>query len=471
MNDTSSITNTGISHKKRKTGKSCIFCRRSHLVCSGQTPCQRCIRRGISHLCTPNDESQITGTVTRNKVHYASKLPTSRKDNKHRTSNSEHSTSDTNGTSNTINSLLQQTPMFISQNVGSEFGSLNEFLGMLDDTLLTYDFYPSQNQLLGPQSELQTQSQTDDVVTPQVSTQTNIEPPVINSQSTAIQNGPLLPPSEELLSNNSNNIINKVEKLPVPSTNVIPIGTPTNRSNSISTAINKNSTDTINAKRTRDHFFLTAADPSFESAPEQRLRLVLEAKHQAGLLQPYDHQLSYKKFLNYLSEDEEALNDEESKNRIIKAINTVKPALQAITESLQPLELLLIEENFERLLMGYDRVFSSMAVPACLWRRTGQIFRANREFATLVGCSVDELRAGSRSIYQLLTLESNVNLWEKYAALSFDSSQKSILTHCNLKVWNSNVKKPCCVTYTIARDSYNMPICIIGNFIPVSDTN
>lgn len=46
---------------------------------------------------------------------------------------------------------------------------------------------------------------------------------------------------------------------------------------------------------------------------------------------------------------------------------------------------MFIEEAFERLLLDYDRVFSAMGVPACLWRRTGEIYKANREFAELVG--------------------------------------------------------------------------------------
>ena len=46
---------------------------------------------------------------------------------------------------------------------------------------------------------------------------------------------------------------------------------------------------------------------------------------------------------------------------------------------------MFIEEAFERLLLDYARVFSAMAIPACLWRRTGEIYKANREFAELVG--------------------------------------------------------------------------------------
>lgn len=46
---------------------------------------------------------------------------------------------------------------------------------------------------------------------------------------------------------------------------------------------------------------------------------------------------------------------------------------------------MFIEEAFERLLLDYDRVFSAMGIPACLWRRTGEIYKGNREFAELVG--------------------------------------------------------------------------------------
>ena len=48
-------------------------------------------------------------------------------------------------------------------------------------------------------------------------------------------------------------------------------------------------------------------------------------------------------------------------------------------------DLVFIEEAFERLLLDYDRVFSAMGVPACLWRRTGEIYKGNRQFAELVG--------------------------------------------------------------------------------------
>ena len=92
---------------------------------------------------------------------------------------------------------------------------------------------------------------------------------------------------------------------------------------------------------------------------------------------------------------------------------------------------MFIEEAFERLLLDYDRVFSAMGVPACLWRRTGEIYKANREFAELVGVDGNMLRdvrifteildassvlnsllQGRLCIYELMAEDSAVNYWE-----------------------------------------------------------
>ena len=55
-------------------------------------------------------------------------------------------------------------------------------------------------------------------------------------------------------------------------------------------------------------------------------------------------------------------------------------------------DLVFIEEAFERLMLEYDRYFSSMGIPACLWRRTGEVYKGNREFAELVGVEGSMLR-------------------------------------------------------------------------------
>lgn len=47
-----------------------------------------------------------------------------------------------------------------------------------------------------------------------------------------------------------------------------------------------------------------------------------------------------------------------------------------------------------------------------MWRRTGEIFKGNREFAALVGIPYEQLREGRLAIYELMTEDSAVNFWE-----------------------------------------------------------
>lgn len=42
---------------RRKTGRACLFCRRSHMTCEEARPCQRCVKRGVADLCGA-DEGQ-----------------------------------------------------------------------------------------------------------------------------------------------------------------------------------------------------------------------------------------------------------------------------------------------------------------------------------------------------------------------------------------------------------------------------
>lgn len=102
---------------------------------------------------------------------------------------------------------------------------------------------------------------------------------------------------------------------------------------------------------------------------------------------------------------------------------------QAIASSLTDLDLVFIEEAFERLLLDYDRVFSTMGVPACLWRRTGELFKGNKEMAELVGVPIEMLRDGRLAIYELMAEESAVSYWEKYSSIAFDSGQKVRFGH------------------------------------------
>lgn len=221
-----------------------------------------------------------------------------------------------------------------------------------------------------------------------------------------------------------------------------------------------------------------------------------------------------------------------NRQRILNAISTFRPSFRAVAQSLTDIDLVLVEESFERLLLDYDRVFSSMGthlsfinfifllltfnfyvslaaagIPSCLWRRTGEIYKANPSFSRLVNIPIDKLRDGQTTIYEIMVEESAVNYWEKYGNIAFDKGQKAVLTGCSLKVRDSNqssltrsetdntspTENPdsnenrndnenannsvangkenqktiqCCFSFTIRRDKYNIPTMIVGNFLP-----
>ncbi|KAL0087745.1 hypothetical protein J3Q64DRAFT_1638186, partial [Phycomyces blakesleeanus] len=215
------------------------------------------------------------------------------------------------------------------------------------------------------------------------------------------------------------------------------------------------------AVNTAEKFFLTAADPS-DGKLEDRLTEVINAKYEAGFLKPYNYVNGYARLQKYMDNNMSA----SSRQRILNVMGTFRPAFRSVAQSLTDIDLILVEEAFERLLLDYDRVFSSMGIPACLWRRTGEIYKGNKEFASLVNVPIETLREGRLCIYELMAEESAVNYWEKYGNIAFDPGQKAVLTSCLLKSpdpENTSVIS-CCFSFTIRRDKYNIPVSAISSY-------
>ncbi|KAL8292011.1 hypothetical protein RQP46_001477 [Phenoliferia psychrophenolica] len=226
-----------------------------------------------------------------------------------------------------------------------------------------------------------------------------------------------------------------------------------------------------------ERFLLTAADQK-DGSRSDRLARVIHAKFEAGLLRPYNHVAGYTRLMRWMADN----MSQSSRQRTLHTLSEFRPAFRAIASGLTDLDLVFIEEAFERLLLDYDRVFSSMGIPSCLWRRTGEIYKGNKEFAALVGVPIEHLQGGKLAIYELMAEESAVNYWEKYGNIAFDSGQKAVLTSCvlvNQQVLSRKRKKVggdkakhredaminCCFSFTIRRDSYAIPSMIVGNFL------
>ncbi len=138
-------------------------------------------------------------------------------------------------------------------------------------------------------------------------------------------------------------------------------------------------------------YYLQAADPTGNAGPEERMRQVLQAKYEAGMLKPFNYIKGYTRLQNYLDTHVAA----SSKQKILRQLDRFRPKFREKIKDLTDMDLVLVEMWFERTLMDCDRVFASMAVPACCWRRTGEIFRGNKEMAELIKVPVEDLRGVS----------------------------------------------------------------------------
>lgn len=137
-----------------------------------------------------------------------------------------------------------------------------------------------------------------------------------------------------------------------------------------------------------EKFYMTIADPSGNDTPQERMKKLLEAKYSAGLLKPFNYVQGYARLGKYM----ESHLHSASRQRILRQLDKFRPKFRERMQKLTDMQLMLVEMWFERTLMEYDRVFASMAIPACAWRRTGEIFRGNKEMAELIHVPIDKLR-------------------------------------------------------------------------------
>ncbi|KIM36253.1 hypothetical protein M413DRAFT_449306 [Hebeloma cylindrosporum] len=433
--------------KRRKVNHACLYCRRSHMTCDEGRPCQRCIKREIGHLC--HDERRPKAAEKQ------AMAPAAGDGAIDMTRTFAPVTVYQGATPQPTSSWPMSVPSYMYQpeSFGNEFSVLTDFLETLDD-----------GSFFSPPSA--------------------VSPTLVPSASYTTTATPNPGPSTTLTS-------------PQLQTTIYPQNAATAVSQSEPTESPSSETILPAATKT-EKFLLTAADQE-PGSRDERLNRVIRSKYEAGLLKPYNYVKGYARLSRWMDRNV----SQESKQQILQPLSVLRPKFRAVAQSLRDLDLVFIEEAFERMLLDYDRVFSAMGVPACLWRRTGEIYKGNREFTELVGVDGYMMRDGRLCIYELMAEESAVNYWEKYGHVAFDSSQKAVLTSCVLRykpvlklgtsspvtskavaAGTSSVSEPgtvvkkeedhvpmeegfinCCFSFTIRRDKWGIPSMIVGNFI------
>jgi hypothetical protein len=354
--------------KRRKVNHACVYCRRSHMTCDLERPCARCVKRDIAHLChdeprepnkpkkpdadTPPAETSVieddSKPIIRNEsLPLAQPKPRSPINLARQPSSDQRpfSLNDWNfGSQAQLHDMRNLHPnyTFNTSEVTDEYNFLGDFLNnsLLDDGAM-YNGEDAQ----------------------------------------AMFNDPLLATGSLNTYANNMNLFSGVQQA-APSNLAPPLQL--SAGNDISRPSSVMPVDT----RARDKFYMTAADPAGNDTPEARMLKLLQAKYDAGMLRPFNYVKGYAHLNKYMEQHmRPAL-----RQKILRQLEKFRPKFREAMHNLTDIQLIRVEMWFESTLMEYDRVFASMAIPACCWRRTGEIFRGNKEMAELIHVPMEELR-------------------------------------------------------------------------------
>lgn len=436
------------------------------MTCDLERPCARCIKRNIGHLCHDEPREPESATKKSKSQHSNSAAEDVGSPPDQSQANVE------SGMSNSFEEQSQDTSLDLGTITASQGGPLQIVQPSPVSGIQANALNSVSNQFVGYSNDwLGSQNQFHDMHNyhpsymfnaPEVNNEYNLLNDFLNNS--LLDDGALLPDDTSnfytdqpgvMLPGVANN--NAGPSGTQPQATLQPPGNP--QGNSISRPASVIPTD-----KTRE-YYLQAADPTGNDAPEERMQRLLRAKYDAGMLKPFNYVKGYARLSAYMDSHLHAAQ----KQKILRQLDRFRPKFREKVQELTDIELIYVEMWFERSLMEYDRVFASMAIPACCWRRTGEIFRGNKEMAELIHVPIEKLRDGKIALHEILAEESLVNYWEKFGAIAFDPAQKALLTFCSLKNPDDQSKDPtikCCFSFTIRRDDHKIPSLIVGNFLP-----
>jgi hypothetical protein len=347
------------------------------MTCDLERPCARCVKRDIAHLC--HDEP--------------------REPTKPKKPDTDTPPADTNPVQDERRSSLRMDAPAIVQPKPISPAQLEQQAQPTNDprpfSINDWDFGATSNQLhdmrnLHPNYTFNTSEVTDEYnfLGDFLNNSLLDDGATYNPDDTnAIFNDPLLATGSLSTYANNMNLFSGIHQA-TPSTSAAAPQRPQDPQVSAADDITRPSSVMPVDTKARDKFYMTAADPAGNDTPEARMLKLLQAKYDAGMLRPFNYVRGYSRLNTYM----ESHMRPPLRQKILRQLEKFRPKFREAMHLLTDIQLIRVEMWWESTLMEYDRVFASMAIPACCWRRTGEIFRGNKEMAELIRVPMEELR-------------------------------------------------------------------------------
>lgn len=421
--------------KKKKTSRACIHCQKSHVTCDEGRPCQRCIKRNRADSCRdgvrkkakyltedydirPRRTKQLQEEV---KQQYALPLPLTPPEG----TVGVVASNNNNNNNNNVN----------SNSNGKDLGGGPS--GPMSDQ---YDFNLDYDKSFLPDLSLssygfdsKTANLEYSILSNMLDTAGHISPTMSND----------MPLNEGSISTNGsstsgNLTTDEVPRLTFPSMDIADYVT------------EKGAFDD-HARDEQEN--LTGVTAIGWQDPEEVYEKVMS---------PFPYTQGFHALISYLK----SRFDRRHLIHMARAMAAYRPSFIATTKRLKESDLIFMEKCFQRTLLEFEKIIAASGTPTIVWRRTGQIAAVGKEFCQLTGWPAEKLVTNTTFIVELMDDKSVTAYFDVFSKLAFGDSRGVTMTECTL-LRPSGEQIPTACTWTVKRDVFDIPMMIIGNFLPI----
>ncbi|CAB4256965.1 similar to Saccharomyces cerevisiae YJL103C GSM1 Putative zinc cluster protein of unknown function [Maudiozyma barnettii] len=455
---------------RRSIQKACVFCHEKHIQCDVSRPCKNCVKRNITSSCTDNIRKKRKANSPR--------------EIKSPSTDYEVSTTDI---MDDVMTVIKKETYFETDLSGQEtvFSPDQDF-----DSMWANEEYMKMKEFLDDPQCLQEPdvasiqlkkgkvSNTDESLLGRAFTDYSVTNSISNSNSNSDRNGSI--PSTDtvfskpfisldMLSDSSLNDFSPIDEkdflkeedqrdqfdsLCEPSI----ITESMNNNNIIN---NNNGESNISPLQFRKGF------PS-----------VKDLYTNQDLIKPHNYQLAYAQMKNILQDKFSIEADQRLLPTLIKSImDNYAPRFTSLSSSMIPEDLVFQEIMLQRLLFQMEDTATLVnCTPMAVWRRTGELCFTSNEFLSLTGFTKSEVFSTNRFIFEFWDNESILDYFNKFEkVLAFGDSNiespetllnKTNFGRCTL-ILKNNAKLNCASCWTVVRDNFNIPLLIMGQFLPI----
>lgn len=495
----------------------CGFCHEKHLQCDVGRPCQNCLKRNIGYLCRdkvrkPRKRSSTSAsnneTVKAIKVD-ADSLPKAEGKPLDSDEQSDEPPSESVD-------LKRESEEDAVQPPGEELPRVQSFSTLLNNQFSPFLHDPVIPNMLGTHAEVkETQQETE-----KAKDSIDFDSMWASSEYMKLNDIAGIMPSDEKQSDETIDVGPTVDPAPINRSSssqlfqYLNVGPAVPRSDSrpfISLEMEKaGSTNRFDVGKSDQSNTTDSSKPSPQSLRETELtpykirQLIKTPKdlfEKQHLIRPHNYRAAYRDLLqclhrmflgSYVSSHTDLLarlqNDDEQNQKQQLRRNQLRHIAKSIVDRYAPIfvtltsnmiedDLHLQELILQRTLLEFENMAKLVTcTPICIWRRSGEICFVSNEFLSLTGFSKKEILNERRFIAEFLDHQSVVNyydLFHEYLAFGSKNGSKSttpdgqaMFGECNLLVSNGSFLK-CAGCWTVKRDSFNISLLVMGQFLPI----